>query len=156
MKNLLIVLAVLLVGCTFQATPETIYPTQMPTPTLAVLAKPIGAADREAALDFFYHIKVHIVSSEFEHIAEEVRYPITIRVGGQPKTYVYVSEFSADFSEIFTDEMVQTIISTDESELIFTADGVKMPTDLLGFNWLCQDPACAEAVFLITEINQPE
>lgn len=154
MKNLLVVLAFILTGCTFQSTPETIYPTQMPTPTLAVVAKPISEADREAALEFFYHIKVHIISSEFEHIAEEVRYPITILVGGQPKTYVYVSEFSADFDQIFTDEMVRTIVSTDESELIFTPEGVGMSDGTLTFNWLCVDLACDIAAFLITEINQ--
>lgn len=155
MKKLLTgIFAFVLAGCSFQATPETIYPTQMPTPTLAVVTKPISEADQESALEFFYHIKVHIISSEFEHIAEEVRYPITILVGGQPKTYVYVSEFSADFNRIFTEEMVQTIVSTDESELTFTPEGVKMPDGTLIFNWLCTDPACNEAVFLITEINQ--
>lgn len=155
MKNLLVViLAFVLAGCSLQSTPETIYPTQMPTPTLAVVTKPISEADQESALEFFYHIKVHIISSEYEHIAEEVRYPITILVDGESKTYVYVSEFSADFDKIFTDEMVQTIVSTDESELTFTPDGVKMPDGTLTFNWLCTDPACNAAVFLITEINQ--
>lgn len=156
MKKLLILCVFILGGCTFQPTAETIYPTQMPTPTLAVITRPIRAADQESALEFFYHVKVHIVSSEFEHIAEEVRYPITIQVAGQPKTYVYVSEFSEDFNEIFTPEMIETIISTDESELVFTPTGVQLPNGLMWFDWICTDPACNEAVFLITAINQSE
>ena len=154
MRKVLWILVLIINGCSFlPASSETIYPTPMPTPTLAVLTKPIGNAEMDAALEFFYHLKVHIVSSEFEHIAEEVRYPITIVVAGQPKSYTYVSEFSADFNQIFTNEVVQKIISTDESELVFTPEGVKIPVVNIWFDLICLDIACQDAKFLITEIN---
>ena len=140
-------------GCVFGASSQTIYPTPMPTPTLAVVAKPMTETDKESALEFFYHLKVHMVSSEYEHIAEEVRYPITVLVDGQPKTYVYISEFIADFHRIFTEEKIRMIISTDESELVFTFEGVSVADRLVLFDLICQDPDCNSFVFLITEIN---
>ena len=153
MKRLLFAIAVILSGCISRPRIENVYPTPAPTPTLAVLTRPITNEDKEAALDFFYHLKVHIVSSEFEHIAEEVRYPITVMVEGQTKTYVYVSEFSEDFNLIFPEERVQMIISTDESELVFTKDGVMFPDGMIWFDLICLDTACENAEFLITEIN---
>ena len=153
MKKLLFAIAVVLSGCIFRPQIENVYPTPAPTPTLAVLTKPLTNADKEAALEFFYHLKVHIVSSEFEHIAEEVRYPITVLVEGQAKTYVYVSEFSEDFHLIFPEERVQMIISTDESDLVFAEEGVMLPGGIVWFDLICLDPECEEAEFLITEIN---
>lgn len=153
MRKILWMVVLLLSGCTFGATSRTIYPTPMPTPTLAVVAKPMTETDKESALEFFYHLKVHMLSSEYEHIAEEVRYPITVLVGGQPKTYVYVSEFSADFYKIFTDEKIRVITSTDESELVFTPEGVRVADGLLWFDYICTDAECLQPVFLIIKIN---
>lgn len=82
-----------------------------------------------------------------------MRYPITVMVEGQAKTYVYVSEFSEDFNLIFPEERVQMIISTDESELVFTKDGVMFPDGMIWFDLICLDTACENAEFLITEIN---
>jgi hypothetical protein len=155
MKRLSLVIALFLVGCTpFQpATPVTIYPTPLPTPTLAVHTKPIGETDLDAAYDFFYHLKIHMASGEFEHLAEEIRYPITVNVDGEKKTFVHVAEFDANFEKIFSDEKIQKFISTDESELTFTVEGVKVADGMIWFDWICMDPTCEEAGFLITEIN---
>ena len=49
--------------------------------------------------------------------------------------------------------MIRKFISTDESELTFTPDGVKVANGMLWFDLICMDPACEEAEFLITEIN---
>jgi len=133
--------------------PVNQYPTPFPTPTLAVVTKPISDAEKDAAREFFYHLKVHMVSVEFDHIAEEVRYPITVLIDGQPKTYVYEAGFSADFDKIFPEDKVQQIISTDESDLVFTPEGVSVANGIIWFDLICMDPACAEPEFLITQIN---
>ncbi len=155
MKKLVLFLTLFLVGCgLFQpSTPITIYPTLLPTPTLAVNTKPIRDADMEAAYDFFYHLKIHVASGEFEHLAEEIRYPITVNVDGQPKSFIYVAEIDANFEKIFSDERIQKFISTDESELTFTPNGVKVSDGIIWFDLICMDLACEEAEFLITEIN---
>jgi len=155
MKKLVLFLTLCLVGCaSFQpATPVTIYPTLLPTPTLAVNTKPITEADREAAYNFFYHLKIHMVSLEYEHMAEEIRYPITVNVDGQPKTFIYVAEFNANFRKIFPDEKIQKFISIDESELTFTPNGVRVADGIIWFDLFCMDPGCDTAAFLITEIN---
>ena len=129
------------------------YSTPLPTPTLAVITKPIGEADRQAAYDFFYHLKIHMAAGEFEHLAEEIRYPITVHVAGQSKTFVHVAEFDADFEKIFGEEDIRKFISIDESELTFTSRGVKVADGIIWFDLICMDTACEDAEFLITEIN---
>lgn len=148
-------IALLLVGCgSLQpSTPVTIYPTLLPTPTLAVNTKSIGEADMEAAYNFFYHLKIHMVSREYEHMAEEIRYPITVTVDGQDKTFIYVAELTAYFTRIFNDDKMQKFVSIDESELTFTPDGVKVADGIIWFDLICTDPACDTAAFLITDIN---
>lgn len=129
------------------------YPTLMPTPTLAVLTKPIDEAKKEEAFNYFYEQKNKMALGEYEHFAEEIRYPITVKVDGQPKTYIYAAEFTADFQKIFSKEMIQRFISTDESELTFTPSGVRVADGIIWFDLICMDSACEEAEFLITQIN---
>src|SRR5687768_3095050 len=126
MNKLVLFLGLLPVSCASlpPSTPVTIYPTLLPMPTLAVNTKPIGEADIEAAHNFFYHLKIHVVSRDYEHMAEEIRYPITVNVEGQEKTFIYVAELTAYFTRIFSDEKIQQFVSIDESELTFTPDGV--------------------------------
>jgi len=90
---------------------------------------------------------------EYEHFAEEIRYPITVKVDGQPKTFIYVAEFEANFEKIFSKEEIQRFIAIDESELTFTPNGVKVADGIIWFDLICMDPACEETEFLITEIN---
>ena len=155
MKKLILIFALFLVGCgSFQpSTPVTIYPTLLPTPTLAVKTKPIVEAEKEAALNFFYHVKVHMLSREFEHLAEEVRYPIIVNIGEQPKTFIYAADLGANFRRVFTDEKVQELITTDESALTFTPSGVKVADGIIWFDLICTDSTCDQATFLITDIN---
>lgn len=159
MKKLIFITILFLVACgSPQATAETTtfvdqYPTLMPTPTLAINTKPIGSDEMEEAWDFFYELKNHAALGEYEHFAEEIRYPITVKVNGEAKTFIYVAEFEANFEKIFNEDVIQKFISTGDSELLFTQNGVKVADGIIWFDLICRDPACEEAEFLITEIN---
>src|SRR5215210_6376573 len=159
MKKLILMIALLLAGCGSLEMPflgtkvADQYPTPLPTPTLAVITRPIGPDEMEEALNFFYELKIHVASGEYEHFAEEIRYPIMVNVEGEPRTFIFVAEFEENFEKIFTDEMIQRFISTDESELTFTPRGVKVADGIIWFNLICMDTACENAEFLITEIN---
>jgi hypothetical protein len=163
MKKIFLLLGFLLAACApAPATPEITetatpifnqYPTLMPTPTLAVVTKPIIEAEKENAYNFFYEMKNKMALKDYDHFAEEIRYPITVRMDGQPKTIVYAAEFDANFEKIFSPEQIQKFISTDESELTFTPTGVRVADGMVWFDLICMDPACEEAEFLLTEIN---
>src|SRR6266542_436191 len=71
------------------------YPTPMSSPTLAIVTSPIETEEKEEAFNFFYKLKNKLALGEFEHFAEEIRYPITVNVDGQPKTFIYAAEFDA-------------------------------------------------------------
>jgi hypothetical protein len=159
MKILILIIGLLLAACESpQATaPLTevvdVYPTPLPTPTLAVNTKPIGDEEKEEALNFFYELKNLVALGEYEHFAEEIRYPITVQVDGEAKTFIFVAEFEANFEKIFSEDIIRQFISTDESELIFTSNGVKVADGIIWFDLICMDPTCEEAEFLITQIN---
>lgn len=155
MKNFVFVFVLFLVACgsSQPAMPITVYPTQLPTPTLAVQTKSIEEDEKEEAFNFFYELKNKMALREYEHFAEEIRYPITVTVNGNPKTFIYVAEFEQNFENIFTEEIIQKFIATDESELTFTPKGVKVANGILWFDLICMDPACEDAEFFITGIN---
>lgn len=163
MKRNVLLVTLFLVACTSAAVkPQATgaatpiinqYPTLLPTPTLAINTRPISEEEKEEAFNFFYELKNNMALGKYEHFAEEIRYPITVNVNGQPIIFVYVSEFEANFEKIFSKEMNQKFISTDESELTFTPNGVKVADGIIWFNLICMDTACEEAEFLITEIN---
>lgn len=161
MKKLVYAILFLLASCTpSQAVTVTApteitnqYPTAMPTPTLAVITRPIAEEEQNEALNFFYELKNNMALGKYDHFAEEIRYPITINVDGAPKSFIFAAEVEANFNKIFTEEAIRKFISTDESELIFTPDGVKLPDGSVWFDLICMDSACEEAEFLITEIN---
>lgn len=153
-KRMVVIIGLLLVACgPSQPVLVDQYPTMLPTPTLAVITKSIGMEEKEEAFHFLYELKNLMALGEYEHFAEEIRYPITVNVNGQAKTFIYAAEFEANFDKIFSEEVIQRFISTDESELIFSPNGVKVLDGILWFNLICMDPACEEAEFLITEIN---
>lgn len=129
-------------------------PTPMPSPTLAVITRPLTDEDQQEALNFFYELKNNMALGKYDHFAEEIRYPITIDVDGAPKSFIFAAEVEANFNKIFTEEAIRKFISTDESELVFTLNGVKLPDGSVWFDLICMDSACEEAEFLITEINK--
>lgn len=135
------------------AEPINVYPTLMPTPTLAVITAPVEGDRIIEAEEFFYHMKLHLAGGEIDHLAEEVRYPITVMVDGERKTFVYAAELSAYLPQILTEENISRLMSADESELDYSSEGVKILDGLIVFNLICFDPACENAQFLITEIN---
>jgi hypothetical protein len=129
------------------------YPTQMPTPTLAVKTRPVGEDQKEEAYHFFYELKNHVALKDYEHFAEAVRYPITVQVDGQPKTFVYAAEFEANLEKILGKDAIQKFISTDESELVFTPQGIRVADGKVWFDLICTDSDCKEAEFMVTEIK---
>jgi len=159
MKNFIPAIFLCLIACAptpavMTVTPLVdVYPTLLPTPTLAVLTRAIGDDEKEEAFNFFYELKIHMAAGEYHHLTDEIRYPITTTVDGQPKSFVFAAELEENFEKIFSAEEISRFISTDESELTFTPEGVKVADGIIWFDLICMDPACEEAEFLITKIN---
>ncbi|MBI3167039.1 MAG: hypothetical protein HYZ22_01065 [Chloroflexi bacterium] len=159
MKKLILPIFALLVACApmqISSQPTQIsdqYPTLMPTPTLAVLTREIDNEEKEAAFNFLYEMKNNLARREYEHFAEEIRYPITVNVEGQPKTFIYMAEFEDYFEKIFSEETLTFLTAVDETELTFTSEGVKVGNGIIWFDLICQDLNCDEAEFMVTQIN---
>jgi hypothetical protein len=160
MKKILFLLVILVTACSPQTLAPVepteiynLYPTMLPTPTLAVVTRPIEGELVPEALNFFYELKIHMASKEYEHFAEEVRYPITINVDSQPKTFIFAAELTEYIPRIFTPEEISRLIAIDETELTFTPNGVKVADGIIWFDLICLDAECGDPEFLITQIN---
>lgn len=161
MRKLYLYILLFLTACGPSQTAEAVtptailnqYPTALPTPTLAVITRLIEDDEKEEAFNFFYELKNNMALGEYEHFAEEIRYPITVNVDGQPETFIYVAEFEENFEKIFNEDAIQKFISTDESELVFSPNGVKVADGIIWFDLICMDPSCENTEFLITRIN---
>jgi len=155
MKRFVIAAVLLLTACTSPGRESAAnqFSTPLPSPTLAVITKTIEGADIDEALNYFYELKIMVAAREFHHFVDEVRYPITINVEGQPKTFVYAATLEVNLDKIFSEEEIKIFIATDESELTFTANGVKVADGIIWFDLICVDPDCINSMFMITEIN---
>ena len=163
MKKTILGIVLVMISCAPAQTPIPVpptatqiinqYPTLLPTPTLAVNTRHMEEEDKEEAFNFFYELKNQMALGEFEHFAEEIRYPIRVNLDGQPRMFVFVAEFELNFEKIFSEKVIQKFISTDESELTFTSDGVKVADGIIWFDLICTNPTCDAAEFMITEIN---
>lgn len=153
MRKTISIIVLFLVACGGPSFPINQYPTPFPTPTLATQTMPIDDAEKEEAFNFFYELKNKMALGEYEHLVEEIRYPITVKVDGQPKTFIFAAEFEANFEKIFSKDAIQKFISIDESALTFTPQGVKVADGMIWFDLICMDPTCQNSEFLITEIN---
>jgi hypothetical protein len=98
-------------------------------------------------------MKVNMAAGEYEHFAEEARYPITINVNGQPKTFVFVAELTEFIPQIFSPEEIKIFIAYDETDLAFTDSGAKVGDGMVWFDLLCLDEECDDPEFLVAQIN---
>ena len=160
MKKILFLLVLLVTACAPQpvatSTPTEVYnlyPTMLPTPTLAVVTRPIEGEMIEEAYNFLMEMKINMAGGEYEHFAEEVRYPITINVDGAPKTFIFVAELTEFIPKIFSPEEIKVFIAYDEIDLTFTPDGVKVGDGIVWFDLICLDEECEDPEFLVTRIN---
>jgi len=122
-----------------------------PTPTPA--AQFIGSDEMSAAETFFLILKTSAAAGDSARIAESVYYPINVKIDGQMTTLHNADEFAKHYAQVFDQAMLEAILNTSEADLSNLPGGIRVGNGELWFGLFCLDPACAEPVFLITQIN---
>ena len=173
MRKFLLPLVVLLLGCQLLPTPDDFppppptdpgtpppmtviveWPQFTPTTTLEPNLRPILPDDMQDAETFFLIFKTSLAAGDDVGVAEWVKYPIWVRVGGQELRLNDRTEFLEQYEAIFDQEFVTAIFATDETNLTLLPNGVQVGNGELWFNSFCVDLTCSEAQFLITQINK--
>ena len=80
-------------------------------------------------------------------------YPIEVKVNGQPRTIASEAQLEDNYEAIFHTAFRETIMAAEEGQLLMMPSGIQAAGGALWFNLFCQDSACLEGEFRITEIN---
>jgi hypothetical protein len=135
-------------------TPIVEFPTMPPvSPTPPPLPKPIFPGDLSEARTVLLILKVSVSAGDSGAVAERVKYPIQVRVNGQPTTIASAAEFERNYDGIFTPQLLDAISGADENDVELQLDGVKAAGGVLWLQQFCVDAACSKGQFLITRIN---
>ncbi len=129
--------------------PPATPPQSTPTPA----PKFIGSDEMLEAETFFLILKTSATAGDSARIAESVYYPINVKINGQMTTLHNPAELLAHYDQVFDQDMLASLLNTDETDLSNLPGGIRVGNGIIWFGLFCPDPACAEPVFLITQIN---
>ena len=158
-------LAVLFItGCGLLPTPDDFPPppltviVEVPqvtaTTTLEPRMRPILSNDMQDAETFFLILKTSMAAGDDVGIAESVKYPIRVKLGGQEILLKDQREFLDQYEKIFDQGFINALFEMDETKLTLLPNGVQVGNGELWFNYFCVDLSCSDAQFLITQINR--
>ncbi|HET6845594.1 MAG TPA: hypothetical protein VFH29_02095 [Anaerolineales bacterium] len=135
-------------------TPIVEFPTLLAgTATPPALPKPIFPDDMSEARTLLLILKISVSAGDSGAIAAHVKYPIQVRVNGQPTTISSAAEFERNYDGIFTRQLLDVIAGLNEKDAELQLDGVKAAGGVLWLQQFCTDAACTKGQFLITRIN---
>ena len=164
-KIILIVMVILLAGCSLIPTPDDFpppppmtviveFPQVTATTTIEPNLRPILPDDMQEAEMSFLIIKTAMAAGDDTSIAERVHYPLYVRSGGQETVLTNPDEFLANYEKIFDSEFVTTLSNIEEASLTLSSNGIQVGNGELWLNYFCVDLACSETEFLITQVNK--
>jgi hypothetical protein len=123
------------------------------TPAPRPRIQPIFADDLEDARTFFLILKISMMAGDSTMVAENVLYPIEVKVNGVPTTVASAAEMEQNYAGIFHSDLQASIMAADEQDLRLMPGGVSAAGGALWLNLLCVDAACSKTEFRITAIN---
>lgn len=128
------------------------FPNVTVTPTFAPRQQPITQEKMSDARNFFLILYTHALSGDSYGIAENVKYPITVKINGAT-VITNADEFIANYDAIFNDRILEALGNTNEENLILLPEGIRVSQGEIWFNLFCMDVVCGDPQFLITQIN---
>jgi len=129
------------------------FPTPGPiTPVQELRLQPITEEKMSDARAFFLILYTRALSGDNYGIAASVRYPIKVDINGSTMIST-PDEFVAQYDQIFNGQIMDVLTSTNEEDLIYLPEGIRVGHGEIWFNLFCTDAACTDTQFLITQIN---
>ena len=128
--------------------PTAAFFTQTPEPR----RQPVTEDDMVDARNFLLILRTRVAAGDDYGIAESVKYPITVNVGGPVEIFT-AEEFVAQYDRIFNDKVIHALTNMGEEDLIRLPPGIRIGQGEIWFDLFCVDAACSDTQFLITQIN---
>jgi hypothetical protein len=135
-------------------TPIVEWPQLTATATLEPRMRPILSNDMQDAETVFLIVKTSLAAGDDLRIAESVKYPLRVKMGGQEILLKDQREFLDQYEKIFDQGFTNVLFDMDEANLTLLPNGVQVGNGELWFNYFCVDLSCSDAQFLITQINR--
>ena len=98
-------------------------------------------------------VKTSLAAGDDLKIAESIKYPVRVKIGGQEGILKDQREFLDQYEKIFDQGFITALFEMDEASLTLLPNGVQVGNGELWFNYFCVDLSCSDAQFLITQIN---
>jgi hypothetical protein len=122
-------------------------------PSLTPRPKEILNRDLSDAETFFLLLKTSTLAGDSSRVAEQIAYPLNVKVRGQMTTLHNAEEFLKDYDQVFNPTILQALATASETDLANLPSGIRVGNGELWFGLFCPDAACRKPVFLITKIN---
>jgi len=164
MKKYILFFALLSLSCSsliptpddFPEPPMTVivedFPTLVITPTVETRIAVITSDKMAEAQTFQLILLTMVAAGDSLGIAEMVKYPLSVNLD-DTSLILNADEFEENYDRLFTEQVIEVISDTSESNLTLLPEGVRVGHGEIWFNLFCMDAACSETQFFITQIN---
>lgn len=164
MKKYVLFFALLSLSCSsliptpddFPEPPMTVivedFPTLVITPTVETRIAVITSDKMAEAQTFQLILLTMVAAGDSLGIAEMVKYPLSVNLD-DTSLILNADEFEENYDRLFTEQVIEVISDTSESNLTLLPEGVRVGHGEIWFNLFCMDAACSETQFFITQIN---
>lgn len=164
MKKYILFFALLSLSCSsliptpddFPEPPMTVivedFPTLVITPTVETRIAVITSDKMADAQTFQLILLTMVAAGDSLGIAEMVKYPLSVNLD-DISLILNADEFEENYDRLFTEQVIEVISDTSESNLTLLPEGVRVGHGEIWFNLFCMDAACSETQFFITQIN---
>lgn len=164
MKKYILFFALLSLSCSsliptpddFPEPPMTVivedFPTLVITPTVETRIAVITSDKMAEAQTFQLILLTMVAAGDSLGIAEMVKYPLSVNLD-DISLILNADEFEENYDRLFTEQVIEVISDTSESNLTLLPEGVRVGHGEIWFNLFCMDAACSETQFFITQIN---
>ncbi|HNC09240.1 MAG TPA: hypothetical protein PLX14_11080 [Anaerolineales bacterium] len=164
MKKYILFFALLSLSCSsliptpddFPEPPMTVivedFPTLVITPTVETRIAVITSDKMAEAQTFQLILLTMVAAGDSLGIAEMVKYPLSVNLD-DTSLILNADEFEENYDRLFTEQVIEVISDTSESNLTLLTEGVRVGHGEIWFNLFCMDAACSETQFFITQIN---
>ena len=128
------------------------FPTLVITPTVETRVAVITSDKMADAQTFQLILLTMVAAGDSLGIAEMVKYPLSVNLD-DTSLILNADEFEENYDRLFTEQVIEVISDTSESNLTLLPEGVRVGRGEIWFNLFCMDAACSETQFFITQIN---
>ncbi len=112
--------------------------------------------DHESFNEAYDALTTAVDMGDAETVASLVQYPLEITLSGKKTVIDDEDEFVARYDDIFSPQIVETLMTQDRTALFANDEGVMWGNGEVWMSPICLESSCMAFYWLISAINEPE